>query len=132
MIRITELNLPLFLLSFSIFIWFLRRSCHNRSVEICVKPQNCHQTWLFIYFFVFCRVKKKEGIAVEYFYYNHATFSISWRCPKINFTGRVWKHNNRNIPSSMTISRFNANFYTSIMTWSTHKTWNIFAFVLPK
>ena len=37
-----------------------RRSCHNRIVEICVEPRNCRRTWLFIYIFVFCRVKKKK------------------------------------------------------------------------
>ena len=101
----------------------MRRSCHNRSVKICVEPRN----WLDCLFtFLFFAVSKKEGIAVEYFYCNHATFSMSWRCPKINFTGTVSKHNNQNILNSTQISKFNASIYTSIMTWSTHK-WEILA-----
>ena len=54
--------------------YLMRRSCHNRSVEICAKSRN----WLDCLFtFLFFAVSKKEGIAVEYFYCNSVTFSMS-------------------------------------------------------
>ena len=40
---------------------------------------------MFIHFFVFCWIAKKDKLLYNIFYWNHPTFSISWRCPKIHF-----------------------------------------------
>ena len=45
----------------------MRRLCHNRSVEIFVELPNCHWTWLFIYFFVFCGRRNWEVNAQQCF-----------------------------------------------------------------
>ena len=57
---------------------------------------------LFIYL-VF--VQKKTNCC-EIFKLNQATFSISWRYPKFNFTGTIQKHNYQNIQNSKKISSF--------------------------
>ena len=52
-------------------------------------------------------------MALQYFYWNHPTFSISWSCPKIHFTETVKKQNIKNL------SIVNTNFNIQQMAWST-------------
>ena len=54
----------------------------------------------------------------QVFYGNHKTFSIFWRCPKINFTGTVLK------TQQPKYSKFDENFDIQRpvqMTWSAHQ-----------
>ena len=48
---------------------------------------------MFIHFFVFLLDQKEGQITLQYIYWNHPTFSISWRCSKIHFTETLKKHN---------------------------------------
>ena len=71
---------------------------------------------MFIYFLVFCLIEEKNELICKFFKWNHPTFSISWKGPKIHSTTTLKKHNNENL------SIFDTNFNVQCpvqMTWFT-------------
>ena len=71
-----------------------------------------------LFTFLFFPCQKKEQVSVRYFYCNHETFSISWRCPKINFTVTVLK------TQQAKYSKFDKDFDIRKpvqMTWSVYQ-----------
>ena len=47
---------------------------------------------MFIYFFVFCLIEKKQKLLCKFFKWNHPTFPISWKGSKIHFTTTLKKN----------------------------------------
>ena len=75
----------------------------------------CQNLIVYLHFFA---VSKKEQVSEEYFYCNHETFSIPWRCPKINFTVTVLK------TQQAKYSKFDKDFDIRKpvqMTWSVYQ-----------
>ena len=95
-------HIPMLVLNFEPNVWIL---LFERIVQF--------WNWLhilkcFFTFFSFLLDRKEGWIVLQYFYWNHPTFSISWRCPKIHCTVTLKNTTLKMFGYSTPISTFNA------------------------
>ena len=87
------------------------------NFEIGVKFWNLRQMSICLFTFLFFAWSKRRRNCSASFWWNHPTFSISWKSPTIHFTTTLKKHNDENLsifniqcPVQMTLSTPKSKF----------------------